>query len=200
MAEFIVRARAAPVNPGSFRQAIGKDVGVEYLADIIKAGLLVSQGHRRDVVLHLVLEKSQDYSRVVTVDGDQLGSLPDMQESSLLEMIAEALEAGRLLAKDSSIVSDCGITVLASSFEKLVKEKAAVDGAWLLATDGEDIRYAPVSDDSVFVMTDHTPMPKKTFKSMARQGVKPLSLGPTMLHASQCVAVVLNELDRRLVE
>ena len=74
MVEFIVRARAAPVRPDSFRAAIGQSQGVEYLADIIKAGLLVSQGHRPDVAIHLVLEKSLDFSRVVTLKGADLGS------------------------------------------------------------------------------------------------------------------------------
>lgn len=197
MVEFIVRARAAPVDPDTFRSAIGRGQGVEYLADITKAALLVSKGHREDVVLHLVLEKSRDFSRIISIAGDHLGSLPDLQESSLLDLVVSSLQAGRALGKDDSVTTEKGVFVSASSFEKLVKEKSAVANVFLMDAEGEDIRTTDLQSDSVFVLTDHTPMPRNTFRSMARQGVKPVSLGPVTLHASQCISIVLNEIDRR---
>ena len=42
MIEFLVRARAAPVNPSHFKGLIGKGYGLEYLADIVRNGLFVS--------------------------------------------------------------------------------------------------------------------------------------------------------------
>ena len=51
--------------------------------------------------------------------------------------------------------------------------------------------------DAVFLLTDHIPMPRKTFKSMQRQGVSRIALGPVMLQASQCISIIQNELDRR---
>ena len=66
----------------------------------------------------------------------------------------------------------------------------------MLDAKGVDIRDPLISDNAVFLLTDHTPMPKKTFNSLARQGVMKLSLGPVMLHASQCISVIHNELDR----
>ena len=197
MPEFIVRARAAPASPDAFRAAVGHDRGVEYLADIIKAGLLLSQGHRVETVVHLVLEKSQDFSRVVTFDGHELGGLPGMQEEQLLEVIADALTPASGLSKDQRIVDERGVAVTTTSFEHLVKRKAEVQDTFVLKPNGEDIRLLDLPHDSVFVLTDHTPMPKKTFKSMARQGIRPVSVGPRMLHAAHCIAIILNEIDRR---
>ncbi|MGV0033836.1 MAG: hypothetical protein ACNYPE_02355 [Candidatus Azotimanducaceae bacterium WSBS_2022_MAG_OTU7] len=65
MIEFIVRARAAPVAADRFLEAIGTGAGVEYLADIVRHAIFVSQGHREDTKITLVLEKSQFFSRVV---------------------------------------------------------------------------------------------------------------------------------------
>lgn len=199
MNEFIVRARSAPVDGDRLLGQVGRGQGVEYLADIVRHCLFVSQGHREDVILNLVLEKSQDYSRIVSISGDTLGSLSDIHEKSLLEAIAGALRAGAGLRKHDSTIDSLGICVTAKSFEQLVREKVEEKVVLLLDPDGADIRSREVSkelESAVFVMTDHTPMPKNTFKSMQRQGVKKISLGPRMLHTAQCLSILLNELDR----
>ena len=196
MIEFIIRARAAPVDADRFLGLIGQGQGVEYLADIVRHALFVSQGHRDNVVVSLVLEKSKDYSRVVTLSGARLGSLADIHERTLLEAIADALKAGAGLGKHETAVTAQGISVTAGSFEQLVRERTEDTQVYLLDPDGDDIRDLMPAEPVVFVMTDHTPMPKNTCKSMQRQGVKRASLGPRMLHTAQCVSILLNELDR----
>ncbi len=199
MNEFIVRARAAAVDADRFLAQVGQGQGVEYLSDILRHALFISQGHREDVKVSLVLEKSQDFSRVVSLSGDCLGSLDNIHEMALLEAIAGALREGGRLAKHETCTDSRGISVTAKSFEQLVRERSEAGTVFLLDPDGEDIRSTEVAGDlaeAVFVMTDHTPMPKNTFKSMQRQGVKKLSLGPQMLHTAQCVSILLNELDR----
>lgn len=197
MTQFVVRARAAPVDAGRFLAAVGQGAGVEYLADVIRHALFVSQDHRQDVTLHLVLEKSADFSRTLTIRGDCLGSVPDLHEAALLSVIAEALDAGRGLGREAAIVDARGVTIRAVSFEKLVKELAALHPVFVMSPGGDDIREVSITDDAVFVMTDHIPMPKNSYKSMARQGVRSLRVGPVMLHTCQCITVIHNELDRR---
>ena len=46
-----------------------------------------------------------------------------------------------------------------------------------------------------FLLTDHLPMPKKSFNSLERLGAERIALGPKMLFASQCVVLIHNELD-----
>ncbi len=199
MNEFIVRARAAPVDADRFLALIGQGQGVEYLADIVRHVLFVSQGHRDNVTLSLVLEKSQDNSRIVSFSGETLGSLSDIHEQSLLRAIADALQVGAKLVKHETIVDKRGVSVTAKSFEQLVRERCEAGPVFLLDPDGEDVRDPGLSElleRAAYVMTDHTPMPKNTYKSMQRQGVRKLSLGPQMLHTAQCVSILLNELDR----
>ena len=52
------------------------------------------------------------------------------------------------------------------------------------------------SDNPCFLLTDHIPMPKKTFNSLERLGTKKISLGPKMLFASQCVVLIHHALDQ----
>ena len=198
--EFIVRARKAPVDPDRFMRAVGTGAHVEYLAQMVVNALFISKGHRHNTELTLVLEDSPDFSRALSMSGDSLGNLQGMNEEAILKACSLSLKAGIGLAKEASVTSEIGMCVTAISFEHLVKNKAADRQVYMLDKKGTDIRdmleNTLIEDDAVFLLTDHIPMPKKTFNSLARQGVKKLSLGPVMLHASQCISVIHNELDR----
>ncbi len=206
MREFIVRARHAPVDADRFRQAIGSDAHVEYLSQVVVNALLISKGHRPDTRLTLVLEDSDDFSRAVCLDGGSLGSLPGWHESAIVDVLCEALVAGRRLHKEERITVADGISIAAISFEHLVRSmsgvktpeqgESAASRLFILDRKGEDIRASRLPDDPVFVMTDHIPMPRKTLAYLYRLGAHRLSLGPIMLQTSQCVTVLHNELDR----
>lgn len=197
--EFIVRARAAPVQADPFLNAVGRGNGVENLADILRNALFVAQSHRGDTVLSIVLERSQDFSRIVTIDGMTLGTIENLHETALLGVIAQALRAGEKLGKNEVAVDSRGVSVRAASFEQLLKEKTTdtTTAMYLLDRKGSELRDRDLTGDVVFVMTDHTPMPPKSSRALLKQGLEPLSIGPRMLHASQCITILLNEVDRQ---
>tara|TARA_E500000331_G_scaffold356286_1_gene414112 strand:- start:4346 stop:4936 length:591 start_codon:yes stop_codon:yes gene_type:complete len=195
MREFLIRARKAPVDPDRFLRNVGENSHVEYLAQVMQHGLLVSKGHRADTRLTLVLENSADFSRAITIDGGNLGSLAGWDEAALVEFIAHALGRGKRLGKGQEVSFIDGVTISATSFEYLIRNHERVLA--VLDPKGDDIRTEPALDDVVFVMTDQIPMPRNTLKYMRRLGARPVSLGPVMLHASQCISVIHNELDRR---
>lgn len=176
--------------------AVGTGAHVEYLAHMVVNALFISKGHRDDTLLTLVLEDSPDFSRAISIRGDSLGNLQGMNEGAILKVCSESLKAGIGLAKEATVTSENGLQVTAISFEHLVKTKVIDRQVYMLDRKGEDIRETDLEEDAIFLLTDHIPMPKKTFNSMARQGVKKLSLGPVMLHASQCISVIHNEMDR----
>jgi tRNA (pseudouridine54-N1)-methyltransferase len=194
--EFIVRARKAPVDPDRFLTAVGTGAHVEYLAHMVVNALFISKGHRDDTLLTLVLEDSPDYSRAISLQGDSLGNMDGLNEAAILKVCSESLRAGLGLEKEASAIGENGVRVTAISFEHLVKSRAAEKQIYMLDRKGADIRESEVGEDAVFLLTDHIPMPKKTFNSLARQGVKKLSLGPVVLHASQCISIIHNEMDR----
>ena len=195
--DFIVRAHSAPTDAVRFLGQVGAGAHVEYLAQIVIAGLFVSKGHRADVALTLVLEHSPDFSRAITLSGASLGSLDGLTEAAILEALAASLHAARDLAKEQSISLDNGIRVASISFERLAKQYLAAGSVFLLDKKGSDLRQQPVSRDAAFLLTDHVPMPRNLQKSLIRQGAVPVSVGPVMLQAAQCIVVVQNEIDRR---
>ena len=197
MIEFLVRARAAPVNPSHFKSLIGKGYGLEYLADIVRNALFVSKGHRENVTVSLVLERSKDFSRVVKFSGASLGSFKDLHETAILDRIFDALCAAEKLEKNEELKENGGVFVSAQSFEAYFSSKIQTQTPYLLDKKGQDIRLVALEPEPLFLLTDHTPMPRNSKKSLLKSGIATVSIGPTILHSSQCIAVVLNELDRQ---
>ena len=193
---FVIKARSAPTEAAAFRAAVGQGPRVEFLVRILVDALFVAQGHRSDTVVHLVLERSQDFSRVVTFDGGVIGTLPGLTEAALVEAVAGPLDAARALPKDGSLRTDAGVEVRATSFEHFVKELAGAGPLYLLDRRGDDIEGLTDVPDPTFVLTDHTPLPRNTARWLRRLGAQPLALGPTTLFASQCVTLLHSRLDR----
>ncbi len=67
---------------------------------------------------------------------------------------------------------------------------------YVLDKKGEDIREAKISKNCAFIIGDHEGLPPKELKRLKKM-VVPISVGPKVYFASQVVAVVNNELDRR---
>ena len=83
------------------------------------------------------------------------------------------------------------------SFERLVQELAADHQLFVMDRKGTPIGEQVFEGKPCFLLTDHIPMPKKTFHSLERLGAKKLTLGRTMLFASQCVVLIHHALDQR---
>jgi tRNA (pseudouridine54-N1)-methyltransferase len=196
MRVFVLKARKAPTDKAAFLASAGKGAYVEILAHALMNALFVAKSHRTDVIVHLVLESSRDYSRTITFTAAKVGDLGGFGESALLNVIARALDAGQDLQKADEVAVEEGVLVRALSFEHLVKELAESYPVYLLDRKGTDIRTVEFGRDACFLLTDHIPMPRKTINSLKRLGATKISLGPRMLFASQCIVLIHNELDR----
>ena len=64
---------------------------------------------------------------------------------------------------------------------------------------GEDIRTAKIEKNPVFILGDHNGLPTKELKRLKKL-YSPISIGPNTYFASQTIAIVNNELDRREAE
>ncbi|MQX53466.1 tRNA (pseudouridine(54)-N(1))-methyltransferase TrmY [Alcanivorax sediminis] len=196
MRTFVLRARAASTNSQTLLANVGGDAHSEILAHTLMNAIFVAQSHRDDVVVHLVLESTQDYSRTLTFVAAEMRDIGGFHEQALLAKVVRALDASAGMGKEQMKAVESGISVRTVSFEKLVKELAE-EGHQLYMMDpkGEPIRELAFAEKPCFLLTDHIPMPKKSFNSLKRLGAEKISLGPTMLFASQCVVLINNELD-----
>jgi len=197
MRTFVLRARAAPTDSQKLLAAIGKEAHPEILAHTLMNAVFVAQSHRADVTVHLVLESTADYSRTIQFDANAIHDFGGFDERALLGKVAAALDASRGMGKDEARPVESGITVRTVSFERLVQELAVDHQLFVMDRKGTSIREQVFQDKPCFLLTDHIPMPKKTFHSLERLGAKKITLGSTMLFASQCVVLIHHELDQR---
>ncbi|MES2859349.1 MAG: tRNA (pseudouridine(54)-N(1))-methyltransferase TrmY [Pseudomonadota bacterium] len=197
MRTFVLRARAAPTDSRKLLASVGHDAHPEILAHTLMNAIFVAQSHRADVVVYLVLESTADFSRCIRFDANAMHEIGGFDEQALLGKVAKALDASRGMGKEESRPVESGVTVRTVSFERLVQELA--DDHQLLVMDrkGTSIREQPFAGNPCFLLTDHIPMPKKTFHSLERLGARKITLGKKMLFASQCVVLIHHELDQR---
>ena len=195
MRTFVLRARAAPTDSQKLLTSVGKDAHTEILAHTLMNAMFVAQSHRAGVVAYLVLESTQDYSRTLRFEVSAMRDIGGFDERALLGKIAKALDVSRGMGKEEERPVETGVSVRTISFERLVQDLAADHQLYVMDRKGSPIRQEAFADKPCFLLTDHIPMPKKTFHSLERLGAKKLALGSRMLFASQCVVLIHHELD-----
>jgi tRNA (pseudouridine54-N1)-methyltransferase len=197
MRTFVLRARAAPTESQKLLASIGKEAHTEILAHTLMNTIFVARSHRANVRVYLVLESTQDFSRTICFDVNTMHEIGGFDERALLGKVAKALDVSRGMGKEETRPVESGVTVRTVSFERLVQELAEDHQLFVMDRKGISIREQAFEDNPCFLLTDHIPMPKKTFHSLERLGAKKITLGSKMLFASQCVVLIHHELDQR---
>ena len=149
------------------------------------------------MIVHLVLESTRDYSRSIRFESNAMRDIGGFDERTLLARIAHALDVSRGMGKEETRAVEPGVTVETLSFERLVQRLSADHQLFLMDRKGAPIHQQPFEGNPCFLLTDHIPMPKKAIPGLERMGAKKVSLGPTMLFASQCVVLIHHALDQR---
>lgn len=197
MRTFVLRARAAPTDSQKLLASVGKEAHTEILAHTLMNAIFVAQSHRADVIVYLVLESTQDFSRTIRFQPDAMHDIGGFDERSLLAKVAKALDASRGMGKEETRPVESGVNVRTVAFEKLVQELSDDHQLFVMDRKGTSIREQAFEGNPCFLLTDHIPMPKKSFNSLERLGAKKITLGSKMLFASQCVVLIHHELDQR---
>ncbi len=197
MRVFVLRARSAPTDSHDLLDAVGKEAHTEILAHTLMNAIFVAQSHRPDVIVHLVLESTKDYSRAISFNANDMRGIGGFHEQALLGKVVRALDVSRGMGKEESRPVESGIVVRTISFEKLVQELAERHPLFVMDKKGTPMRDKEIAGNPCFILTDHLPMPKNSFHTLERLKAEKVSLGSTMLFASQCVLLIHNELDYR---
>jgi len=197
MRTFVLRARAAPTDSQKLLASVGKEAHAEILAHTLMNAIFVAQSHRADVMVYLVLESTQDFSRTIRFEVNAMHEIGGFNEGALLGKVARALDVSRGMGKEETRPVESGVTVQTLSFERLVQVLAEDHQLFVMDRKGTPMREQAFEGSPCFLLTDHIPMPKKTFHSLERLGAKKITLGSKMLFASQCVVLIHHELDQR---
>ena len=176
---------------------MGQAAHPEILAHALMNAIFVAQSHREDVVVYLVLESTRDYSRTIRFESNAMRDIGGFDERTLLARVARALDASRGMGKEETREVEAGTTVQTLSFERLVQQLSVDHQLFLMDPKGTPIHEQAFGERPCFLLTDHIPMPKKAIPGLERMGARKLTLGRTMLFASQCVVLIHHALDQR---
>ncbi len=198
MREFIYYSRTAPTSGNSIGEDLQKAGRIDIAIHVVIASFFLSHKIRTDTKLHLLF-----------------AGMPDPPKHLELQPVTEGktgLDKIYLAKKDVSGVLKKmlykyrpgmkhevfpGFWIEKKGFLELVKELTASGRhVYILDPKGEDIRTVEIKEDPIFILGDHKGLPLKELKRL-KQISTPVTIGPKVYFASQTVAVVNNELDRR---
>ncbi len=173
---------------------------LDLLLRCVRAALLCSHGVRNDVVIYLVLYGGPRAPRALRVQGATARFIrPD--ERSLATLAKKILAGGVDTSTPGGpafVEARPGIALANGGIECVLADLGAKE-LFVLEEDAADVREAAGVEhpDAVFFLGDHLGLSEAVRATLEAEGARPMSVGPTSLHAEDAVTIVLNEVDRR---
>jgi len=184
---YFSRNAATTGNFGDLMKAGRMDIAIH----VIIAGLFLSHDFRKDAKIHLVFYGMPDPPKHIEIQVMDELEISKKDVGSMIKKILYKYREG----KKTEVFAKCFVEKksLLKVVEELQEEGKEI---FILDKKGEDIRKAKIPEDSVFIVGDHEGIPAKELKRL-KEIANPISVGNKTYFASQVVAVVNNELDRR---
>ncbi len=195
MREFILRVLKGRTSPDFSIDKLVEEGRLDLVCRCIMNALCVANAMRRDTIMHVCMDGPSNPPKTLSFDGATMEGLRGDERSTAI-MIKKALTVGSNLKTNEEVQVSPGLRIAKRGFEKLVQEKSKMVPIYYLHAKGEHIHDAKIKGDCVIVLGDYIGMPRKSEKLLENVGVKKISLGKTMLLASQCITVVHYELDQ----
>ncbi|MGM5483484.1 MAG: hypothetical protein ACQER9_01040 [Nanobdellota archaeon] len=190
MREFVYYSGKAPTD-SKFSDDLKKAGRLDIALHTIIGAFFLSNEQRNDIRLHLIFEGPPRGPRHMILE-PYLNNDIKLSKKDLLWIIR------KLLAR-------CKENKLREVFKGYwIEEKNLLDvlkdfkdkKVFVLDNKGKDIRDCGFSKNDVFVLGDQDGFPKDYRKNM-KKNYEFISIGPKMYMASQTLAVVQNEIDRK---
>ena len=192
MRRFLVIGHRASTSPTFPLDDLPGGAGrMDILLNAANAALHLAHDLRRDVEIAMVLLGPPDPPRLVRWLGHALRSYqPDIRSNAAL--LRRALGHGSRVERETSP----GILASKASLEEALDR---LGPAYVyLKESGKDIRGVDLPVDSTFVLSDNQDLTADEERAVLARGALVVGLGPLALHTDHAVALVHNELDRRL--
>lgn len=154
-------------------------------------GVFLSHGFRKDARFHFVFYGQPDPPKHIEIQVTDELEISKKDIGNLIKKILYKYREGQKY----EVLPGCFVEK--KSFLKVVEELSNKGcKIFILDKKGADIRKTEILDNCVFILGDQEGLPKKELKKL-KQIATPVSIGPKTYFASQTIAVVNNELDRR---
>lgn len=198
MREFIYYSRTAPTSGKYVGDDLMKSGRMDIAIHTVIASFFLSHGFRDDVKLHLCFAGAPDPPK-------HLELMPNTEGKTgmdkiylnkkdvawvLKKLLYKYREGEKYEAFPGYWIEKKGFLEIAKELEKKGRN------LYILDEKGEDIRKVKIGKNPVFILGDHLGLPGKELRRL-KQICTPVSIGKRTYFASQTVAIVNNEVDRR---
>ena len=191
MRHFIYFSSKAATS-GNFRDLM-KAGRMDIAIHVIIASFFLSHDFRKDVKMHLVFYGMPDPPKHMELQVTDELEISKKDVGSLIKKILYKYREG----KKTEVFPKCFVEKK-SLFKVIEDLQGEGNEIFILDKKGEDIRKAEIPDNCVFIIGDPDGLPEKELKRL-KKTMKSVSVGNKTYFASQVVAIVNNELDRRRI-
>jgi tRNA (pseudouridine54-N1)-methyltransferase len=197
MREFIYYSKSAPTSGSKIKEDLMKSGRLDIAIHTVISAFFLSHSIRDDVKLHLLFDGQPDPPKHLewkpVLEGKTGVDKIKLNKKDVAGIIKRMLYKYKPGQKNEVFP---GYWIEKKSLQDLVKDMKDRD-LFMLDSRGEDIRKVNLGKDPVFIIGDHQGISdKKALKRLKTLAV-PVSIGKKTYFASQTVAIVNNELDRR---
>ncbi|MBX4196894.1 hypothetical protein KW805_04875 [Candidatus Pacearchaeota archaeon] len=198
MREFIYYSRSAPTS-GNFGDDLMKAGRIDIAIHTVIAAFFLSHKIRTDTTLHLIFAGMPDPPKHLemkpVLEGETGVDKIYLNKKDVGSIIKKMLYKYRKGEKHEVFP---GYWIEKKGFLELANElNDSGRSLYILDADGEDIRTANIAENPVFILGDHLGLPAKELKRLKKICTS-VSIGKRTYFASQTVAIVNNEIDRRI--
>ncbi len=198
MREFIYYSRTAPTSGSYVKDDLMKSGRLDIAVHTIIASFFLSHDIRKDTKLHLCFAGPPDPEKHLELQPATEGKTGKdkiyLSKKDVAWVIKKMLHKYREDEKNEVFP---GYWIEKKGFLKVVKGLSDEGrNLYILDGKGEDIRKAKIGKNPIFILGDHLGLPAKELKRV-KKICNPVSIGKRTYFASQTVAIVNNEIDRR---
>lgn len=187
----VVGHRASTASTFPLDDLAGAAGRMDILLNAASAALLIAHGIRADVEAALLLLGPPDPPRLLRFHGARLrGYQPDIRSNAAL--IRRGLEHGSRVEREVAPGILASRATLDEALDRLGPPFLHVREG------GSDIRGLDLPVHGTYVFSDNQDLAPDEERSVLDRGAATVGLGPIALHTDHAIAIVQNELDRRV--
>lgn len=201
MREIIYYSRTAPTSGSYIKEDLQESGRIDIAVHSIIASFFLSHKIRTDMKLHLCFAGPPDpqkhFELQPVTEGKTGVDKIYLAKKNVSDILKRMLYKYREGEKREVFP---GFWIEKKGFLEVVKSLYREGrNIYILDPKGEDIRSAEINENPIFILGDHKGLPAKELKRLKTM-CNPVSIGPKIYFASQTIAVLNNEIDRREAE
>ena len=198
MREFIYYSRTAPTTGSYVKEDLMKSGRLDIAIHSVIASFFLSHKMRTDVKLHLVFAGMPDPVKHLELKPVTEGKTGIdkicLSKKNVQDVIKKMLYKYKLGERREIFP---GYWIQKRGFMEVINDlRDEGKTIYILDPKGEDVRKIKMAENPVFVLGDHRGLPSKELKRLKDLCI-PVSIGKRTYFASQTIAIVNNEIDRR---